>query len=339
MKKNIVMLAALTLSICSLGTAHAEADKGKNILKQYVNVLAAESDSGKRQDAFKKMSEFEPQTEGQIDFILNAIKSDDRKVSLAGQRALGNVKDKKLVPKVIAALEDKDRQVKVGAIRAAGKLKDKRAVPFLLRHLDEDEFVASNASFALANIGDEDAIPALLERIGKRNGSFATALAMFGASALDAIVENVLDENKHVNKKQRLKKIQAIGFIKDRKAIPLLKKMLKNEDEKIRVASAMALSNLGELPVADTIKDSSPSVRLCVIEASRNLNDPQINHILTKVFAKDDRYEVRILAAKVLAHRKSYEAIPYLEEGLTDTNKEIRIVAKEALEAITNDIR
>ncbi|MCI5147652.1 MAG: HEAT repeat domain-containing protein, partial [Candidatus Electrothrix sp. AR3] len=177
MKKNIIVLAALTLSLCSLGTVYAEADNGKKILKQYVKTLATESAPGKQRDAFEKMSEFEPQTEEQIDFIFSAIKNDDRKISLAGQRALGNVKNKKLVPKVIAALENKDKRVKVGAIRAAGRLKDKRAVPGLLKLLDEDEFAASSASLALAEIGDENAIPELLERLGKRKGAFGTALA------------------------------------------------------------------------------------------------------------------------------------------------------------------
>ncbi|MCI5147246.1 MAG: hypothetical protein D3923_17395 [Candidatus Electrothrix sp. AR3] len=112
---------------------------------------------------------------------------------------------------------------------------------------------------------------------------------------------------------------------------------MKDEDENIRVAAANALSNLGELPIADTLQDNSPSVRLCAIEASRDIKDSSVNRMLINTFIKDDRYEVRLLAIDVLAHRKSQESVPYLEEALTDDNKEIRIAAEYALKKIINE--
>ncbi|MCI5135832.1 MAG: HEAT repeat domain-containing protein [Candidatus Electrothrix sp. AW2] len=340
MKRNIVILAALILSICSFGTAYAEADQGEKTLKQYVKTLATESAPGKQRDAFEKMSEFEPQSEEQIDFIFSAIKNDDRKISLAGQRALGNVKDKKLVPKVIAALNDKDKRVKVGAIRAAGRLKDKKAVPGLVKCLDDDEAVTHESSLALAEIGDNNVIPELLKRIGRNNAPTSIGLAKFGLEALRAIKANLDTEAEErvditEGEDKRFNMIRTIGFIRDPDAVPYLKELLEDQDSDVRISAVQALGKMGELNLAEAMQDKDATVRIYALGVSKKIRGDEVDQIIIDRLVNDDNKNVRAFSANILYERNVYKAIPYLKDALNDTSKDVRDTARLALDKIT----
>ncbi|MCP4345702.1 MAG: HEAT repeat domain-containing protein [Desulfobacterales bacterium] len=339
MKKLILIIIVLMLGINNLQLVYAEENVEQKLLKQYREILTRSKDVNEQREAFKNLSKFEPKTEEQVDFIIRSIGSEDRNISFAARNSLLNVKDTKLVPKMITALEDENVQVKVAAIGAIARLKDKRAIPSLVKCLDEDEYISTSASLALAEIGDESVIPDLLERIGKPNAPTGVALSQFGAPALKAIIERLDSQDRREkrsleDREERFRMIQTIGFIKDPQAVPYLKAILKNKNSSIRVSAVQSLGNIGELNISDIIKDDDPIVRLYVVEASRKIQDPAINTILIDVFAYDKSEEVRILAANVLADKKCYEAIPYLEAALDERSKEIRLAAKMAIEKI-----
>lgn len=351
MKRIIIAIAAMVLSLTALQIVQADEMLR---LKQYTDTLSSSNDRNELNQAFENLSKFEPKTEQEIDFLISAIGQADKNVSQAAQQALLNVKDSNLVPKIISVLENKDVKrskgsqedvnVKVATIGALGKMRDKRAVPALVKNLDESEYITGRASSALAEIGDESAIPELLSRIGKRNAPTSLALAKFGAPALTQIVKQ-LDVEKGKRKRtvsaegedERFRLIQSIVSIKDPQAVPQLRDLLKNEDSEVREAAVRALGNMGELNIAEALKDSDPVVRILVVSASQKVNDPALIPLLIEAFVNDKSEGVRNTAARVLGEKKSAVAIPYLEAALNDDNKRVRSAAKRALAKINGE--
>ncbi len=351
MKRIIIAIAAMVLSLTALQIVQADEMLR---LKQYTDTLTSSNDRNELNQAFENLSKFEPKTEQEIDFLIGAIGQADKNVSQAAQQALLNVRDSNLVPKIISVLENKDVKrskgsqedinVKAAAIGALGKLRDKRAVPALVKNLDESEFITGRASSALAEIGDESVIPELLSRIGKRNAPTSLALAKFGAPALTQIVKQIeVEKGKRKRtvsaegEDERFRLIQSIVFIKDPQAAPQLRDLLKNEDSEVREAAVRALGNMGELDIAEALKDEDSVVRMHVLYATIKVNDPALIPLLIKAFLNDKSEGVRTTAINVLGEKKSLEAVPVLEEALKDDNREIRTAAKRALAKITGN--
>jgi HEAT repeat protein len=128
--------------------------------------------------------------------------------------ALGDFGGSRAVEPLIALLDDKDSNVSNAAVVSLGKLKDRRAVEPLIAHLSANDGISNgvNTAQALGQIGDPRAIPPLLAalRAAKddyRRDGFATALGQIG-----------------------------------KPAVPSLLALLKDPDEKLRVAAAEALA-------------------------------------------------------------------------------------------------
>ncbi|MGR0481443.1 MAG: HEAT repeat domain-containing protein [Candidatus Electronema sp. V4] len=337
MKKNTIILITLSLIFCNVGAVWAKDDEGKKLLQQYVHTLATDNSPSRQRDAFEKLSKFEPQTEDQVSFIFSAIKNNDRRVSFAAQKALANMKDEKFIPKIIESLRDKDKRIKVAAIWAVGNLKDRTAIPNLVQNLDEDEFITSQASLALAEIGEKSVIPELLSRIGRNNAPTSIGLAKFGLEALQAIKLKLSDTEKEDGTSNRFNTIRTIGFIKDINAVPSLRDLLKNKDSDVRLYAAMALINMQKLNISEAIQDNDASVRLRVISSlrKRKSSDVDINSMLIEILIHDKSEEVRILAANILAERRVYDAIPHLRKTAQERNKSLRQAAQTALEELS----
>lgn len=98
--------------------------------------------------------------------LIKLLTSDQRgetKLSVIG--ALGKIREGSSVNSLVAALNEDDIKIKIAAIEALGKIKDPHAVQPLLNTLS-DTGTRLFAIWALGNIGDKGAIPALTKLLG-----------------------------------------------------------------------------------------------------------------------------------------------------------------------------
>lgn len=327
MRRIIIIGMVFLFSIQSLQVVRADSNGPQEELTALIEIQTKSSDREERKSARMRLSQFEPRNEADIDVLVHSIRTTSND---GARKALGNIRDLGLVPKLISVLEDRNDEVKRGAIGALARLKDKRAVPALIKKLDDQEFIATMAGEALAEIGDESAIPELIARIGKSDASIGVGLAKFGAPGLNAIVKEIKDAKGS----PRFRMIQAIGFIDDPEAVPMLKEQLKHKDPRVRDMAAQSLGNMGALNVREAIKDEDAFVRMCVLRAARKTEDPGINQVVIDIFLNDNNEGVRCVAANVLADRRVYEAIPYLEDALKYGSQRVQRCVDAALRKI-----
>ena len=151
------------------------------------------------------------------------------------------------------ALKDSDAEVRQQAAFALSQLRDPRAVPALTSALkDESDEVREQAIFALSQIRDVNAVPAL-----------TTALS---------------DPKANVRQQAAF----ALSQIGDEKAVPALVGALKDKDAEVRQQAAFALSQIGDEsaiePLTALLKDPSSEVRQQAIFALSQLAGGERHH-------------------------------------------------------------
>jgi HEAT repeat protein len=137
---------------------------------------------------------------------------------------------------------------------------------------DENEGVRRAATKALGELGDPQAVLALMEAIKVEDGGVrhaaAKALGKIGAPAISALIQALQDKNRRV----RWAAAEALGQIGDPQATLALTQALRDEDWRVREAAARALEKIG---------------------------DPQAISALTQAL-RDEKGEVRRAAARAL---------------------------------------
>jgi HEAT repeat protein len=135
---------------------------------------------------------------------------------------------------------------------------------------DENEGVRRAATKALGELGDPQAVPALMEAIKVEDGGVrhaaAKALGKIGAPAISALIQALQDENRRV----RWAAAEALGQIGDPQATPALIQALRDEDVEVRQAAAWALEKIGPPAVPaliQALQDEDGWVRRAAAEA------------------------------------------------------------------------
>ncbi len=133
---------------------------------------------------------------------------------------LGKIRDARAYRTLLKIAQDhnEDEDVRFDAIVALGDLRDVRAIPFLVRCLQEQELylgLTQAAAMALKNMGSLSIQP----------------------------LAGLLN---HTNPEVRAVAIRILGGIGGRHVIRLLKDMLEDKDEEVRIAVAEALAQLFE---------------------------------------------------------------------------------------------
>jgi len=183
----------------------------------------------------------------------------------------------------------------------------------------------------------------------------AAALGALGTEGVDHLLEAL---HKARNKHVKLGIIEALGEIKDRRAVPDLQKALEDKDNEIRWEAALALGEIAEpksIPALVTVlKDHDRYVRYAAAIALERMNwvpDNETDHsylhlgkqewdklqeigypaieALT-IALKDRNDEVREKAVQLLGEIGSPEAIPVVYRALRDASDEVRWSAVKA---------
>ena len=199
-----------------------------------------------------------------VEPLINALKNENFHVRASAATTLGKIKDTRAVGPLIVALKDKHEHVRSSAADALGEIKDNRAIKPLIDALDNPNIVRMGASDSLVNIGspavepliatlkdnknfevrsyvamtlgkikDVRAIKPLIDAMRDDQNSFdvrdvsSNSLGNFGAPAVEQLITALKDKNRYV----REGAANALGIIKDVRAIEPLIKVLKNEKD------------------------------------------------------------------------------------------------------------
>ena len=223
--------------------------------------------------AFEALDEISEQDA--VDHLIEAAQGNRSKERLYAVYAMNAVKNKKTVPVLIKCLEDKKYEIRVEAVKALGNIKDERAVEPLLNAMPEEgdaiteqaaialrktgnhavkplmenlntskpAFVRRLSAEILGNIGNPEAIPALIQALDDYYPEIPVAaenaLVKIGKPALEAVIKQ-LNNEKIASIVCRI-----IGKIGDASAMDTLVKMLKNNNKEAVAEAAYALGRIG----------------------------------------------------------------------------------------------
>jgi HEAT repeat protein len=159
--------------------------------------------------------------------------------------ALGVIGDARAIDPLAEAI--KKRGIGLEAVRALGRIKDVRAIERLVEILKDDELYPedrSSAAEALAMIGEPGLTPlveALADEDSKVRLYAADALGrMKDARAVEPLLNALNDESNEV----RNQAVMALGDLKDARAIEALTRALTDEDEHVRANAKHGLQRI-----------------------------------------------------------------------------------------------
>jgi HEAT repeat protein len=228
---------------------------------------------------------------------LTRLGSNDRSVRRKAAETLGKLRDTRAVEPLIAALKDKDKGVRRKAAEALGKLQGVQAVEPLIAALkDEHELVRQVALRALGQIWQ---LPRLAE---------------LGSSS----------------RSMRREAVEALGKLRDARAVEPLIVALEDDDWWVRSGAARALRKLGDTravePLIAVLRDEEELVRQHALRALGQIWQlPDLTRL-----GSNDR-SVQEEAAEALGELGDTRAVEPLIAALKDKDKGVREKAAEAL--------
>lgn len=157
--------------------------------------------------------------------LLKGLESKNYHDRLSAVEALGNSQDERAVDTLIDFLTNKgeDWEIQARAIRLLGESKNPRSINILLQYLD-DVFLNYDC-------------PAIKWNTAVALGNFKNNSKVF-----DALIHNLHYDNLQV----REAVIQSLGVIGDRKAVPYLIPILKENSFALKYSAIKALESIGD---------------------------------------------------------------------------------------------
>jgi len=203
-------------------------------------------------------------------------------------------------PALIEGLSAADPTVAEFCAGALGGRSAKAALDPLLKALKTWPVRRYVAAWALGEIGEPRAIPALVAALGDRDievAKYATrSLIKFGKEATDALLKALADPAEQT----RHYAVRALGEIQDPRSADTLLALAGKVD---RAVHLWALGRLGDRRgfeiVAAAVADPDRDVRLTAIQALNDLGDQRAVPVLTAALA-DPEWMIREWAARGL---------------------------------------
>jgi HEAT repeat protein len=208
------------------------------------------------------------------------------------------------------------------------RYKERKDIYHLIQSLHYPEAeIQWQAAAALGEMGNEGIEP-LLEAIKTRNKHVKLGIIEALGDIRDSrAVGPLLAELRHPDNEIRWEASLALGEIGDASAIPELEKGLKDDDRYVRYATALALEKLGWAPVDDRM---SAYILLAKQEwkAIAAIGNPAIEPL--SIALKDHDREIRQNAVHTLGEIGDPAAIPAIYRALRDPDGEVRWTAVKA---------
>ena len=238
--------------------------------------------------------------------LIGALEDTAFEVRAAAADALGQIRYPQAVAALEVALADPEREVRLAAADALGRIGTRPAVEALARALrTADEGLRDRLVRSLRNVPDRSLLtPDLLEAAGIETDDPAAAY-LAGSTGKAEQVAALIDQLGDSSARKRLAAVEALGWLKDSRAVEPVTERLSDKTERpeIRQAAVVALSGLDA-------RSAVPNL----IEALR-----------------DDNIEIRLTAAGVLGDLGDLRAVQPLNAALQDPNPAVRAAAANSL--------
>ncbi len=249
-------------------------------------------------------------------------------------------RDPLAVPPLIGALQDTGRLVREQAAESLGNIGHEIAVlPLCALLEDSDDGVRAKAAIALGKIGDNRACPALLKALtgeeyeAARRGMIIGLGKLRSPGATKAIAAFADDKSRRVRKQVAI----ALSRIGDPKVVPVLGKMLYDEEDFVRFAAIDGLGDIGGKSALRVLKER---------QAKLNEYDPEQKDKLAKAIwlagrpytieqikeaASHKNLGVRAGAVSLLVQAKTPQTTAILKKMLKSENTYLRMIIKKSL--------
>jgi HEAT repeat protein len=259
-------------------------------------------------------------------------------------KSLGQINPEKAIEELFRVLKDEENyEICQNAAEALGKVGSEAAVDGLIVSL-ESHLADWKVAEALVEIGSRKAVPGLIQAL-KHSVPCEQAAFALGELGDATAVEDLIDVLYHWLPQIRIRAVEALGKIGDRKAIPKLYELYEtlqdNSSNDLKQEVILALGKLGDERVREALLNllnhqafGSTFYRYAwwkVFEALEKIGGQPVTLALTQVLLKSPNPENRWKAAEALGNLVDETAIDSLLTALTDDNSIVSWKSAEAL--------
>lgn len=280
-----------------------------------------------------------------IQSLIGKLKDKDQHVRCLAIHELEQTQDKRAIEPLIAMLHDRESAVRKRAVDALGKVGDSRVVDPLIKTLDDnDADVRLSVVYALAALGDNLAVDPLIAALKDTDKRVRRGAAkVLGSMGDDRAIAPLVKLVESAQTDMHDLAIQALSQLGN-KGIEALVRLLKVQDENIRLDVARALARIGDTRAIEPLVASFAAVNPTLLGAAlspttftilalRQLGDKVIDPLQAAL--DDENRNVRYWAAtslgyitderamSALASRLRHEDDPVVQRGIADALRQI----------------
>lgn len=180
-----------------------------------------------------------------VEPLIQALDSKDPEIRENAAITLGKLKDERAIKPLIKLLTDKDWEVESAATNALVEIGKPVVEPLIkvLQDENEDAFLQTKVIVVLAGIKDERAIPPMIQALKEKpelDADLGYNLGLMGEPAVEPLIQALSDENPKV----RVRAAEALGRIRDKRAVGPLTDALNDKDETARIFAKMGLESI-----------------------------------------------------------------------------------------------
>lgn len=258
------------------------------------------------------------------DLLIRSLKETNSTRVIVSVRALGMLKTSMAIQTMKALFIDSDRNIQIEILQALSSIGGKSSIEFLVDMLSYGEgHVRSAAARGLGELTDVSSIGPLINSLEDEEypdvvGELINALIKIEEKYKDPSIIKGLTSNL-ANRKSYIREavLKAIGILGNLNSAELIKRMVSDENWRVRRACIETLSQLnapGLLEVLITAaSDEKDEVRMLVAQiAGRYSKENSIDILINFLSDRNDRIIYK--AIEGLARLKAIKAIPYLIE-------------------------
>lgn len=306
---------------------------GEAIIAPLQQVLKNTEDADIRFWTIKTLGRLGPKAQK---FLLEALRTGDKKTRYVIAAALGESGDKRVIKVLIESLADPDWTIRKSATMALAEIGD-NAADMMLEYLrGPNEEIRDGCLRALVKAGDKG-LQRLFDEIVKMddNQRFLIRLSMVKIGS--RVVEPLMRLFKSSNPEILSFAASALGEIGNPRAVPVLITGLSHSDWNVRRSSAYALSEIGELGVekiAEALKSANDDVRYWGTRILESIGEPGVPYLVKAL--KDPSREIRFFAARALGGAFDPCVERSLISALSDEVWSVRKAAAESLGKLEN---
>lgn len=286
-----------------------------------------------------------------VDALLTTMRDGDGRIRCLSAKTLGVMNAKEAVEGLTGYLNDPDPDVRSDVANALGEIGDRGVTQSLIPLMgDEDPFVRVSTIQAMAKIGDPLAVEALIKAmtstppipviLGELSCDYGwevreRAIEALGRikdkRAVQSLIDLLEDEDADMWQGGIFKSLVQLG---DKRGIEVVAGYLKNPDKAVRRKASGAFLYLHDPSVLDSLRgaltDQDSLVKTNLIEAIGRLGGERDMASLIPLL-KDEDNDVRLKAMEVIARMGGRKAVEYILPLLHDPASETRRKAVELL--------